>query len=122
VAQELKVYHYPTCSTCRSAIKGLKAYGYELELHDIKATPPTAEELSEIIPLSGLPIAKWFNVSGEVYRELGLKDKLSAMSYEDKIMLLAANGMLIKRPIVISDAQVTIGYRAEDFERMWDKP
>ncbi|WP_373229067.1 arsenate reductase family protein [Cohnella sp.] len=119
MAQVLKVYHYPTCSTCRSSNKALKEQGYELELHDIKVTPPSAEELSKLIPLSGLPIAKWFNVSGEVYRELGLKDKLSAMSDNEKIKLLSAHGMLIKRPIVISDSQVSVGFRAEEFSRMW---
>lgn len=119
MAQLLKVYHYPTCSTCRSAIKALKSYGYKLDLHDIKTNPPTIKELSEIISLSGLPIAKWFNVSGEVYRELGLKDKLSSLTEEEKIKLLSEHGMLIKRPIVISDKQVTIGYRAEEFAGVW---
>lgn len=119
MAQVLKVYHYPTCSTCRSANKALKEQGYELELHDIKLTPPSAEQLGGLIPRSGLPIAKWFNVSGEVYRELGLKDKLSTMTEEEKISLLSSYGMLIKRPIVISDSQVSIGFREEDFGRIW---
>lgn len=119
MAKLLKVYHYPTCSTCRSANKALKEQGYELEQHDIKVTPPSSEQLSELIQLSGLPITKWFNVSGDVYREMGLKDKLTAMSDDEKIKLLSSHGMLIKRPIVISDSQVSIGFRAEDFGRMW---
>jgi len=119
VAKRLKMFHLPTCSTCKSAIKALKQQGYELELQDIKENPPTAEELSKLISLSGLPIAKWFNVSGEVYREMGLKDKLQAMSEEDKIKLLASNGMLIKRPIVTDGNQVSIGFREQDFGPMW---
>ncbi len=115
----LKMYHLPTCSTCKSAIKALKQQGYELELQDIKTTPPTAEELKKLIPLSGLPIGKWFNVSGEVYREMGLKDKLPGMSEEEKINLLASNGMLIKRPIVSNGSKVSIGFREQDFGPMW---
>lgn len=119
MGQALKVYHYPTCSTCRSANKALKEHGYELDLHDIKTSPPSAEELKILIPLSGLPMAKWFNVSGEVYRELGLKDKLPAMTDDEKIKLLSSHGMLIKRPIVISDSKVSIGFRAEEFGTVW---
>jgi arsenate reductase len=119
VAEKLKVYHLPTCSNCKSANKTLRGQGYELELHDIKETPPSADELHELITLSGLPIGKWFNVSGEVYREMGLKDKLSKMSVEEKIQLLSSNGMLIKRPIVTDGSKVSIGFRAEDFGLMW---
>lgn len=119
MSEVLKVYHYPTCSTCRSANKALKQHGYELKLQDIKETPPTAEELRKLIPLSGLPIAKWFNISGEVYREMGLKDKLPAMSDEDKIQLLSANGMLIKRPIVTDGLRISIGFREQDFGPVW---
>ncbi|TFE28213.1 Spx/MgsR family RNA polymerase-binding regulatory protein [Cohnella luojiensis] len=113
------MYHLPTCSTCKSAIKALKHQGYELDLHDIKAIPPAADELIELIAMSGLPISKWFNVSGEVYREMGLKDKLSAMTDEEKIKLLSSNGMLIKRPIVSDGSKVTIGFREQDFGPVW---
>jgi arsenate reductase (glutaredoxin) len=119
VAGVLKVYHYPVCSTCKSANKKLKQEGYELELQDIKTEPPTMDELRKLIGLSGLPITKWFNVNGEVYRDMGLKDKLSLMSDEDKIRLLSANGMLIKRPVVSDGSKVSIGFRAEDFGPMW---
>ncbi|WP_256760818.1 arsenate reductase family protein [Cohnella sp. WQ 127256] len=119
MAEQLKVYHLPTCSTCKSAIKALKQQGYELELQDIRTTPPTEEELSKLIPLSGLAIGKWFNVSGEVYREMGLKDKLSTMTDEEKIQLLSTNGMLIKRPIVTNGNKVSIGFREQDFGPMW---
>jgi arsenate reductase len=97
----------------------LKQQGYELEQQDIKTTPPTAEELKQLIANSGLPIGKWFNVSGEAYREMGLKDKLPGMSEEEKINLLASNGMLIKRPIVTNGTKVSIGFREQDFGPMW---
>ncbi len=119
-AKALKMYHLPTCSTCKAAIKALKQQGYELELQDIKADPPTAEELGKLIAMSGLPISKWFNVSGEVYREMQLKDKLAALTDEEKIKLLSSNGMLIKRPIVTDGkSKVSIGFREQDFGPQW---
>lgn len=121
MAKQLKVFYLPTCSTCKSAIKALKQHGYELELQDIKAEPPVPDELSKLIGLSGLPIAKWFNVSGEVYREMGLKDKLSKMSDKEKIELLSSSGMLIKRPIVSDGSKVSIGFREQDFGPVWYK-
>jgi arsenate reductase len=113
------MYHLPTCSTCKAAIKALKQQGHELDLHDIRTAPPSVQELTELIELSGLPIGKWFNVSGEAYRELGLKDKLPGMSDSEKIALLASNGMLIKRPIVTDGGAVTIGFREPDFGSAW---
>jgi len=119
VAKALKMYHLPTCSTCKAAIKALKQHGYELELNDIRETPPSAEELGKLIASSGLPIGKWFNTSGEVYREMGLKDKMAAMSDEEKIRLLSSNGMLIKRPIVSDGVKTTIGFREQEFGPEW---
>lgn len=117
--KSLKMYHLPTCSTCKAAIKALKRQGYELDLRDIRTAPPSAEELTGLIELSGLPIGKWFNVSGEAYRELGLKDKLPGLSDSGKIALLASNGMLIKRPIVTDGGAVTLGFREPDFGSAW---
>jgi len=122
VGSRLKVYHLPTCSTCKGAIKALKQNEYELDLQDIRETPPSPEELSKLIALSGLPIVKFFNVSGEVYREMGLKDKLPSMTDEEKIRLLSSNGMLIKRPIVSDGSKVTLGFREQDFGPAWYKP
>lgn len=119
---KLKVYHLPTCSTCKLAIKQLKQYGHEVDDQDLRAQPPTAEELSKLIAQSELPIGKWFNTSGEAYRELGLKDKLKTMSESDKIALLASNGMLIKRPVVSDGTHVTVGHREPDFGAAWGKP
>lgn len=118
-ARKLTVYHYPPCGTCRNAIKWLQARGYELELHNLWDEAPSAEQLKAWIPLSGLPIQKWFNVSGEAYRELGLKDKLPGMTEEEKIRLLAGNGRLIKRPVVTDGRKVTVGFKEALYEANW---
>lgn len=115
----LTVWHYPACGTCRSAVKLLKERGRELELHNLWEGAPTPAELKRWIALSGLPIQKWFNVSGEVYREMGLKDKLPALSEDEKIALLASNGRLIKRPVVTDGKKVTVGFKEEEYERTW---
>jgi arsenate reductase len=117
--QKLTVYHYPGCGTCRSALKWLQARGYELDLHNLWEEAPSAEQLAAWIPLSGLPIAKWFNVSGDVYRQMGLKDKLLGMADEEKIRLLAENGKLVKRPVVTDGRKVTVGFKEELFEQNW---
>jgi len=115
----LTVYHYPVCGTCRSAVKWLQNRGYELELHNLWEEAPSPEQLAEWIPLSGLPIQKWFNVSGDAYRELGLKDKLPRMTEEEKIRLMAGNGKLIKRPVVTDGRKVTVGFKEELYEENW---
>ncbi|MEC2345608.1 MULTISPECIES: arsenate reductase family protein [Paenibacillus] len=118
---KLKVYHYPQCGTCRNAIKSLQAKGHELELHHIKETPPSAAELDKLVELSGLELKKFFNTSGEVYKSMGLKDKLAEMSREEQLQLLSSNGMLIKRPIVTDGKTVTVGYKEEAYEQAWGK-
>lgn len=119
MGKQLKVYHYPKCGTCRLANKSLEGRGYTLDTQDIKQEPPSVAELKRLIPLSGLPIAKWFNVSGEVYRELGLKDKLPNMTDDEKIELLSQHGMLVKRPVVTDGSKVTVGYKEEQYEQVW---
>lgn len=116
---KLKVYHYPKCSTCRNAVKWLQAQGHELELQHIVEQPPTVEELRELIANSGLELKKFFNTSGEVYKSLGLKDKLPELSEQDKLELLASNGMLIKRPIVTDGVKVTVGFKEEQYADTW---
>ena len=86
---KLTIYEYPKCGTCRTAIKSLKAKGYELESHNVFETAPSAEAIEELIKRSGLDIKKFFNTSGDVYKEMGLKDVLPGMSDEEKIKLLA---------------------------------
>ncbi|HEY4389780.1 MAG TPA: arsenate reductase family protein [Paenibacillus sp.] len=115
----LTVYHYPKCGTCRKAVKWLEEHGHQLELHNIKETTPSSEEMTEIIDRSGLELKKFFNTSGEVYKELGLKDKLPGLSREEAIQLLVSNGMLIKRPLVTDGHKVTVGFKEDSYEQSW---
>lgn len=116
---KLKVYQYPKCGTCRNAIKWLQAHGHELDLQHLWDNPPTPEEMAHLIDLSGLELKKFFNTSGEVYKELGLKDKLADMSREEQIKLLSSNGRLIKRPIVTDGSKVTVGFKEDVYENSW---
>lgn len=118
---DLVVYQYPKCGTCRNAVKKLNEQGHNLDLRNIKEAPPTITELEQIIDHSGLELKKFFNTSGEVYKELGLKDKLAGMSREEQIALLSSNGMLIKRPIVTDGKKVTVGFKAEVYEQEWNQ-
>lgn len=118
---ELIVYQYPKCGTCRNAVKWLQAKGYELDLRNVFETPPDEKELALWIDRSGLDLKKFFNTSGEVYKEMGLKDKLSSLSREEQISLLASNGRLIKRPLVSDGIQVTVGFKEDAFEQAWGK-
>lgn len=118
---KLTIYEYPKCGTCRTAIKSLKAKGYELESHNVFESAPSADVIEELIKRSGLEIKKFFNTSGEVYKEMSLKDVLPGMSDEEKIKLLASNGRLIKRPIVTDGVQVTVGFKDEEYDRVWSR-
>lgn len=113
------LYQYPTCSTCRKAKKFLKEKGFVFEEKHIVEETPNKEELSQFIKQSQLPIQKWFNTSGQVYRELQLKDKLKHMDDAEKIDLLAQNGKLIKRPILITKNQVLVGFVQQDYENLF---
>ncbi|WP_172252218.1 arsenate reductase family protein [Saccharibacillus deserti] len=117
----LNVYHYAKCSTCRSAIKWLQNEGHELNLIPIDEQPPSQEEILDLIAKSGLESKKFFNVSGEVYKSLGLKDKLADLDEQKRAELLASNGMLIKRPIVTDGDRVTIGFKPELYEQNWSQ-
>lgn len=117
---KLTIYQYPKCGTCRTAVKSLQAKGNELELKHIVEETPTAAELKVLVKNSGLELKKFFNTSGDVYKSLGLKDKLAAMSEEEQLELLASSGMLIKRPIVTDGKKVTVGYKEEQYEQVWN--
>ncbi|MBM7566771.1 Spx/MgsR family RNA polymerase-binding regulatory protein [Paenibacillus sacheonensis] len=117
--KKLTIYEYPKCGTCRSAIKNLKSKDYELEHHNVFETAPSAQVLADLVKRSGLDVKKFFNTSGEAYKEMGLKDKLPGMSDGEKIALLASNGRLIKRPVVSDGTTVTVGFKEEDFNRIW---
>ena len=105
--------HYPKCSTCQKAKKWLEAQGVAFEARHIVEENPTAEELSKWIAASGQPVKKFFNTSGMKYKELALKDKLPAMTDEEQIALLATDGMLVKRPLVIGEGVVLAGFKED---------
>jgi arsenate reductase (glutaredoxin) len=113
------MYGYSKCDTCRDALKSLKRKGVDPVIIDLFETPPSADTLREIIDRSGLEIKKFFNTSGEVYKEWKLKDKVPGMTRNEMIALLATNGRLIKRPIVYDGQQVTVGYKEEQYEQVW---
>ena len=102
---------YPKCSTCKKAQKWLDESGAEYTLRDIKTDNPTAEELKTWWEKSGLPLKRFFNTSGNVYKEMKLKDKLLEMSEEEQLALLATDGMLVKRPLVVDGDTVLTGFR-----------
>lgn len=112
---------YPRCSTCINAKNTLLKLGYQLEYQDIKNDIPTSQQLDNWIKLSGLDIDNFFNKSGLVYKELNLKDKLSSLTYQEKLSLLSSNGMLIKRPILVCDNQVVVGKKEKQYEELIQK-
>lgn len=106
---------YPKCSTCKKAKKYLEEHGIEFEDRHIVEENPTKEELTEWIRISGKSVKKSFNTSGMKYRELGLKDKLPQMSEEEQIELLASDGMLVKRPLLIDGEMVLTGFKEAEW-------
>lgn len=110
--------NYPKCSTCRKAKRWLNDNKFEFEDRDIKLNNPTKEELKKWYEMSGLDIKKFFNTSGVLYRELSLKDKLNDMSLDEKLKLLASDGMLVKRPILVSENKVFVGFKEEEWRSL----
>ena len=109
---------YPKCTTCIKAKAYLSSLGVSFEDRNIKEKNPSKEELMTWFKKSGLPLKKLFNTSGLLYKELGLKDKLDNMSDEEKLDLLASNGMIVKRPILITDKGVTFGYKEDIWKEL----
>ena len=107
---------YPKCSTCQKAKAWLDQRGISYDLRDIKLNNPTAEELTAWYQKSGLPLKKFFNTSGLQDKALGLKDKLPEMSEADQLALLATDGMLVKRPLLVGDDFVLTGFRPAEWE------
>lgn len=107
---------YPKCTTCQKAQKWLDENGVEYTLRNIKEDQPSYEELKAWYKTSELPLRKFFNTSGLLYKSLGLKDKLPAMSEEDMLRLLATDGMLVKRPLLIGDGFVLVGFQSAQWE------
>ena len=102
---------YPKCTTCQKAKKWLDDHGISYELRDIKQEHPTFQELTQWHQASGLPLRKFFNTSGLLYKSLELKTKLPAMTEEEMIALLATDGMLVKRPLLVGDNFVLVGFK-----------
>ena len=111
----LKFICYPKCTTCQKAKKWLDDNKIKYELRDIKEDNPTFEELSKWYKMSGLPLKKFFNTSGLLYKSMGLKDKLPNMSEEEQLKLLSTDGMLVKRPFVINEDFVLVGFKEKEW-------
>ena len=107
---------YPKCTTCKKALAWLEAKGIQTEVRDIKLQRPTEEELRQWHQISGLPLKRFFNTSGLQYKALELKDKLPSMSEDEQFALLASDGMLVKRPILVGDGFVLVGFREPEWE------
>ena len=108
---------YPNCSTCKKAEVWLNESGKQYNKRDIKTDNPTYDELKEWHSKSGLPLKRFFNTSGQLYKSMALKDKLPNMSDEEQLRLLATDGMLVTRPIVVSGDTVLVGFKKEEWEK-----
>lgn len=111
----MKVYHYAKCTTCKKALKWLDEQGKSYDPVDIKENNPSREELKAAYEKSGLPLKRFFNTSGQLYREMQLKDRLPEMSEEEQLDLLASDGMLVKRPLVIDGDVVLTGFKEAEW-------
>lgn len=114
----IQFYGYKNCSSCKSAEKFLTEKKIPYTFIDVTQNPPSAKDLTRFYKNSGLDLKKFLNTSGEVYREMSLKDKLPSMSEQEVIKLLASNGRLIKRPLIADESQVTLGFK-EDAMKVW---
>ncbi len=109
---------YPKCTTCQKAKKWLEDHGVSFTDRDIREGNPSVDELKQWHQRSGLPLKRFFNTSGMLYREMGLKDKLGGMSEEEQFELLASDGMLVKRPLLITGEKVLAGFREKEWEEI----
>ena len=108
---------YPNCSTCKKARAWLESQGIPFAERNIKTENPTKEELARWQKASGLPLKRFFNTSGQQYRALGLKEKLPAMTEEEQLELLSSDGMLVKRPLLVDETAVLVGFRPQEWEK-----
>ena len=111
----MKIYCYSRCTTCRKALKWLDYHSVKYELIDIKENHPDKETLREYYARSGMPLKRFWNTSGIPYREMGLSRKLPEMSEEEQLALLATNGMLVKRPLLVGDDFVLTGFKENEW-------
>ena len=114
----MKFICYPKCTTCQKAKKYLDDNGVQYELRDIKLQNPSYDEIKEWYKMSGLPLKKFFNTSGLLYKSMELKNKLPNMSEEEQLKLLSTDGMLCKRPILIDGNKVLVGFKETDWEKI----
>lgn len=115
----IKFYQYSNCTTCKKAAKFLNEYGVSYVPIDIVQHTPTKKEFEDIIEKTGVEVNKLFNTHGAKYRELNLKDKLKDMSDDEKLDLLASDGMLVKRPLAISGEKITLGFKEDQYKDTW---
>ncbi|GGA99477.1 arsenate reductase family protein [Macrococcus hajekii] len=115
----LKFYQLPNCSTCRKAAQFLTEHGVSFEPINIVELTPTANEFKNIIDATGVDVDRLFNRQGAKFRELNLKEKMEALSTDEKTELLASDGMLVKRPIAISGKKITLGFKEDEYRNTW---
>ncbi|MBQ2082092.1 MAG: arsenate reductase family protein [Lachnospiraceae bacterium] len=113
-----KVYCYSRCTTCKKALKWLDDNGIKYELIDIKADHPDEKTLRSLYKKSGLPLKRFFNTSGQIYREMELSKKLPDMSEDEMFKLLASDGMIVKRPLLVAGDKVLTGFKEEDWAKV----
>ena len=109
---------YPKCTTCQKARKWLDDHGVDYTQRHIKENNPTYEELKQWYERSGLPLKKFFNTSGLLYKSMNLRERLPQMSEEEQLRLLASDGMLVKRPIIVTEETVLTGFREAEWEKL----
>ena len=110
-----KVYCYPRCTTCKKAVKWLEENGIDYEYKHIVEETPSKEDIKKYYKESGLPLKRFFNTSGNVYKELNLKEKLAKMSEDEQFELLASNGMVLKRPLLVGKDFVLVGFKEAEW-------
>ena len=114
----IQVYCYSKCSTCRKALQWLDEHGIEHQVIDIKSDHPDEAALRRYYAMSGLPLKRFFNTSGQQYKALDLKDRLPSMPEDEQFKLLASDGMLVKRPILIGDGFVLVGFKEAEYKNI----
>ena len=110
-----KLYCYPRCTTCKKAVKWLEENGIDYEYKHIVEETPSKEDIKKYYKESGLPLKRFFNTSGNVYKELNLKEKLAEMSEDEQFELLASNGMVLKRPLLVGKGFVLVGFKETEW-------
>lgn len=113
--------NYPKCSTCKNAKKWLDENGIKYSERNIVENNPTEDELKEFLKLSGQPVKKFFNTSGILYREMNLKEKVASESEEELLKILATNGMLVKRPLLVTENSVLIGFKEQEWKSYFNR-